>query len=149
MLEESMSWLKDIEDKWRKKRAETASKWESREKRRELYQHLFSAKYKSVDGVVTRLLNDLGKAYWGARKYGFERSRSSWKIYLGLSFWQVNMSANPREEDFIAAPNDKLDFSFYVMSKRPANISDISEDTLKAALRAAAEAGPDEQEIDG
>ena len=135
----SMSWLKDVEEK-RRKVLEAQARLESEQKQKN---EEFESEFQRLTPLVRKLLRELGYAWWGKSAHLYVQSK--------LTYWRLKKTDSDEEYPYwnvFLGGKERKETPFYFMIQSHGGYVqtvDTSEEELKRALRKAAENGPIER----
>jgi len=100
-------------DKFRKRREQNEREAAQRETEAKSlgdeYQRQWVEVYASVKPMVTRVLQEFGKAYWGDNNFRLSESYGSWEIKNELAYFEIHLGA----EDIKSYTGGKVHFYFF------------------------------------
>ena len=133
----SMSWLKDVEEK-RRKVLEAQARLESEQKQKN---EEFESEFQRLTPLVRKLLRELGYAWWGKSAHLYVQSHLN-------GHWRLKKTDSDEEYPYwnVFLEGEETPFYFMIQSHGGyVKTVDTSEEELKRALRKAAENGPIER----
>src|SRR3990167_862606 len=124
----SMSWLKDVEEK-RRKVLEAQARLESEQKQKN---EEFESEFQRLTPLVRKLLRELGYAWWGKSAHLYVQSK--------LTYWRLKKTDSDEEYPYwnvFLGGKERKETPFYFMIQSHGGYVqtvDTSEEELKRAL---------------